>query len=80
LVSASRSHDAGKTWKLLRRGLPQKNAHVTVLREAMTSDPLSPAGVYFGTTGGTLFATRDAGENWTVLAENLPPVYSVEVA
>jgi photosystem II stability/assembly factor-like uncharacterized protein len=59
--------------------LPQKNAHVTVLREAMTSDPLS-RGVYFGTTCGTLFCTRDAGENWSVLGENLPPVYSVEVA
>jgi photosystem II stability/assembly factor-like uncharacterized protein len=79
-LAVARSRDAGKTWKFMRRGLPQKNAHVTVLREAMTSDSLSPAGVYFGTTGGTLFNTRDAGENWSVLAENLPPVYSVEVA
>jgi BNR/Asp-box repeat protein len=78
-LAVARSRDGGKTWKFMRRGLPQKNAHVTVLREAMTSDALSPAGVYFGTTGGTLYATRDAGENWSVLAENLPPVYSVEV-
>jgi len=76
----ARSRDGGKTWKLLRKGLPQKNAHVTVLREAMTSDALAPAGVYFGTSGGTLYGTRDAGERWQVVAENLPPVYSVTAA
>ena len=70
----------GRTWKLLTRGLPQKNAHVTVLREAMSSDPLSPAGVYFGTSTGVVYYTRNAGEKWDILAENLPPVYSVTVA
>lgn len=79
-LQVARSRDGGKTWKLLTRGLPQKNAHVTVLREAMTSDPLSPAGVYFGTTGGTVFYTRNAGEKWDVLAAHLPPVYSVTAA
>jgi photosystem II stability/assembly factor-like uncharacterized protein len=79
-LTVARSRDGGKTWKLLRKGLPQKNAHVTVLREAMTSDALSPAGVYFGTSGGTLYGTHDAGENWQVVAENLPPVYSVTAA
>jgi photosystem II stability/assembly factor-like uncharacterized protein len=53
---------------------------VTVLREAMTADAHPSAGVYFGTEGGTIFATRDAGENWNVLAENLPPVYSISAA
>jgi photosystem II stability/assembly factor-like uncharacterized protein len=79
-LTVARSRDAGKNWTLLSRGLPKRDAHVTVLREAMTSDPLSPAGVYFGTSGGTVFSTRDAGENWGVLAANLPPVYSVSVA
>jgi photosystem II stability/assembly factor-like uncharacterized protein len=79
-LAVARSRDGGKTWKLLRKGLPQKNAHVTVLREAMTSDALSPAGVYFGTSGGTLYGTRDAGEHWSVVAGNLPPVYSVTAA
>ena len=79
-LQVARSRDGGKPWTLLKRGLPQKNAHVTVLREAMTSDPLSPAGVYFGTSGGTVFYTRNAGDKWDVLAENLPPVYSVTVA
>ena len=76
-LAVARSRDGGKTWDLLSRGLPAKNAHVTVLREAMTSDSLSPAGVYFGTTGGTVYSTRNAGEKWNVLAENLPPVYSI---
>lgn len=78
-LNVARSRDGGKTWKLLNRGLPQRNAHVTVLREAMTSDPLSPAGVYFGTSTGTVYHTRDAGQNWAVLAENLPSVYSLTV-
>ena len=75
----ARTRDAGKTWKLLTRGLPQKNAHLLVLREAMTSDNLDPAGVYVGTTGGHLFYTRDAGDNWEILADSLPPIYSVSV-
>ena len=79
-LSVARSRDGGKTWKFLKKGLPQKDAHVTVLREAMTSDGHSPAGVYFGTQGGTVYATRDAGDSWFTLAENLPAVYSVSVA
>ena len=76
----ARSRDAGKTWELLTRGLPQKNAHLLVLREAMTSDSLDPAGVYVGTTSGQVFYTRDAGKNWQILADNLPAVYSLSVA
>jgi len=76
----ARTRDGGKTWKLLTRGLPQRNAHLLVLREAMTSDAMDPAGVYVGTTNGQVFYTRDAGENWQILAENLPPVYSLSMA
>mgnify|MGYP003350625474 FL=1 len=76
-LSVARSRDGGKTWKFLKRGLPQKDAHVTVLREAMTSDSHSPAGVYFGTQGGTVYGTNDAGDSWYTVAENLPSVYSV---
>ena len=79
-LTVARSRDGGKTWKHLKRGLPQKDAHVTVLREAMTSDAHEKAGVYFGTESGTIFATRNAGDNWEVLAENLPPVYSLSAA
>ena len=76
----ARTRDGGKTWKLLTKGLPQKNAHLLVLREAMTSDAMDPAGVYVGTTSGQLFYTRDGGDSWQILADNLPSVYSVSVS
>ena len=79
-LSVARTRDGGKTWKLLNKGLPDHDAHVTVLREAMTSDPLSPAGVYFGTSTGAVYHTHNAGEAWHTLTANLPPVYSVSVA
>ncbi len=79
-LRVARSRDGGRTWKLLSKGLPQSNAFVLVLREAMTSDDRDSAGIYFGTSSGTLFYTRDAGDSWQVLAENLPPIYSVSAA
>ena len=72
--------DGGKTWRLLSRGLPQRNAHLLVLREGMAADALSPAGVYVGTTNGQVFYTRDAGETWSAMAEYLPGVLSIAVA
>jgi hypothetical protein len=79
-LRVGRSRNGGKTWKLLTKGLPQSNAHVLVLREAMTSDDGDPAGVYFGTSSGGLFYTRDAGDSWHLLAGHLPPIYSVSAA
>jgi BNR/Asp-box repeat len=79
-LRVARSRDAGRTWKLLSKGLPQSNAYVLVLREAMASDDRDPAGVYFGTSTGTLFYSRDAGDSWQVLAQYLPPIYSVSAA
>jgi len=79
-LQVARSRDGGKNWKLLGKGLPQKNAYLLVLREAMASDDESPAGGYFGTTGGQVVHARDAGDSWHALAEHLPPVYSVSVA
>jgi hypothetical protein len=79
-LRVARSRDGGRTWKLLAKGLPQSNAHVLVLREAMSSDDRDPAGIYFGTSTGTLFYSRDAGDSWQVLAQYLPPIYSVSVA
>jgi photosystem II stability/assembly factor-like uncharacterized protein len=76
----ARSRDGGKNWQLLTRGLPQRNAHLLVLREAVTSDAMDPAGVYVGTTCGQVFYTRDSGNNWQILADNLPAVYSLSVA
>ena len=79
-LQVARSRNSGKTWTLLSNGLPQKNVFVTVLRESMASDSLDPAGVYFGTANGQLYYTRDAGDRWRLMAEHLPPVYSVSVA
>jgi len=76
-LRVARSRDGGRTWKLLNKGLPQSNAHVLILREAMTCDDRDPAGVYFGTSTGTLFYSRNAGDSWQVLAQYLPPIYSV---
>ena len=79
-LRVARSRDAGKTWQFLTKGLPQSNAYSLVHREAMSSDDNDPAGVYFGTTGASVFYTRNAGNSWQALAEHLPPVYSVSTA
>ncbi|WP_342241928.1 WD40/YVTN/BNR-like repeat-containing protein [Inquilinus sp. OTU3971] len=73
-----RTRDGGASWQDLRRGLPQENAYFGVLRQAMATDRLDPAGVYFGTSGGALFASADEGESWDCIAQHLPSILSVE--
>ena len=73
-----RTRDQGMSWQALREGLPQKNVFFGVLRQAMATDRLTPAGVYFGTTGGALYASADEGEGWRRIAEHLPAILSVE--
>ena len=73
-----RTRDRGETWQALREGLPQGNAFFGVLRQAMATDPLEPAGVYFGTSSGMLFASADEGESWSCIAQHLPTILSVE--
>jgi photosystem II stability/assembly factor-like uncharacterized protein len=73
-----RTRDAGRSWEALRNGLPQENVFVGVLRQALATDTLEPAGVYFGTGSGTLYASADEGESWTAIAQNLPTIASVE--
>jgi photosystem II stability/assembly factor-like uncharacterized protein len=73
-----RTRDGGKSWTALREGLPQKNAFFGVLRQALAVDRLEPAGVYFGTGGGGLYASADEGESWVSLAQHLPTISSVE--
>lgn len=75
-----RTRDHGDTWIALRAGLPQKNAFFGVLRQALATDALTPAGVYFGTNTGQLYASADEGERWTCITDTLPPIYSVEAA
>jgi serine/threonine protein kinase len=69
-----RTRNAGATWEPLIRGLPQKGAHETVLRDAMTVDSYDPAGIYFGTRSGKLFGSVDEGRTWQRILEGLPPV------
>jgi hypothetical protein len=72
-----RTRDGGDSWQQLTNGLPT-HAWLNVLRDAMSTDPCSPCGVYVGTTGGHLFYSRDEGETWQALAEYLPPILSVK--
>ncbi len=74
------TRDAGASWRPLAHGLPQAHAYVTVLREAMASDPLQPSGLYLGTSSGHLFASRDGGESWQAIAQFLPRILSVTAA
>ena len=73
-----RTRNGGKRWEALRNGLPQKDAYFGVLRQAMATDRLAPAGVYFGTSTGALFASADEGESWNCIAQHLPAILSVE--
>jgi len=75
-----RTRDGGKSWKALTRGLPQKDAFETVLRDALTTDTLPKAGVYFGTRSGKLFGSADGGSSWRLIADGLPPVVCVKAA
>ena len=72
-----RTRDGARSWQPLTRGLPQKEAFETVLRDALTTDTLPRAGVYFGTRSGKVFASRDGGGRWRAIAEGLPPVLCV---
>jgi photosystem II stability/assembly factor-like uncharacterized protein len=74
-----RSRSGGNEWEPMTNGLPQQNCFVNVLRDAMSVDALDPCGVYFGTTGGQVYASADGGETWTAAVRDLPAVLSVEV-
>ncbi len=74
-----RSRTGGNEWEALTKGLPQRDCYVNVLRDAMAVDALDSCGVYFGTTGGQVYASSDAGDTWAPIVRDLPPVLSVEV-
>ena len=74
-----RSRTGGNEWEPLTRGLPQRDCYVNVLRDAMAVDTLDECGVYFGTTGGQVYASADAGGSWAPILRDLPAVLSVEV-
>jgi photosystem II stability/assembly factor-like uncharacterized protein len=74
-----RSRAGGNEWEALTNGLPQRDCYVNVLRDAMAVDSLDPCGVYFGTTGGQVYASADSGDTWKAIVRDLPAVLSVEV-
>ena len=74
-----RSRTGGNEWEPLTKGLPQENCYVNVLRDAMAVDSLDKCGMYFGTTGGQVYASADAGDSWAPIVRDLPAVLSVEV-
>jgi BNR/Asp-box repeat len=74
-----RSRTGGHAWEALTQGLPQRDCYVNVLRDAMAIDTLEACGVYFGTTGGQVYASADSGDSWAPIVRDLPPVVSVEV-
>ena len=73
-----RSRTGGNEWEGLTKGLPQQDCYVNVLRDAMSVDSLEPSGVYFGTTGGQVYASADSGDSWNAIVRDLPAVLSVE--
>jgi photosystem II stability/assembly factor-like uncharacterized protein len=72
-----RTRNCGASWEPLSRGLPQKLAYETVLRDAMTADSFDPAGIYFGTRSGQLFGSRDEGRTWNKILDGLPSIACV---
>jgi BNR/Asp-box repeat len=74
-----RSRTGGNEWEELTKGLPQQNCYVNVLRDAMAVDSHDSCGIYFGTTGGQIYCSPDAGDTWSPIVRDLPAVLSVEV-
>lgn len=74
-----RSRGGGNEWEALTTGLPQRDCYVNVLRDAMAVDQLDSCGIYFGTTGGQVYASPDSGDTWASIVRDLPAVTSVEV-
>jgi hypothetical protein len=74
-----RSRTGGNDWEALTDGLPQSDCYVNVLRNAMAVDTLDPCGIYFGTSGGQVYASPNSGDRWAPIVRDLPAVLSVEV-
>src|SRR5690606_38707155 len=70
-----RSRTGGNDWEPLTKGLPQENCYVNIYRDAMCVDQMDPCGIYFGTTGGQIYASSDSGDSWSPIVRDLPPIY-----
>jgi photosystem II stability/assembly factor-like uncharacterized protein len=78
--AAYRSRNGGRSWQRQDQGLPRRAAWWTVKRQAMSADAGDPLGLYFGTTSGEIWASRNAGDSWSCVARHLPEIYAVEAA
>ena len=78
-VGVYRTRDRGASWEALTEGLPQKDAYLTILRQAFCADGMDPLGLFFGATSGDVFGSADGGETWFAGARHLPPVLSVRM-
>jgi hypothetical protein len=77
-VVVTRTRDGGKTFETLSKGLPSGFAYDLVYRHALA---LAPDGTLaFGSTTGNVYTSADRGDSWSVLTNNLPPVYAVTFA
>jgi photosystem II stability/assembly factor-like uncharacterized protein len=74
------TRNGGKSWLRRDAGMPERQAWWTVKRQAMCADARDPVGLYFGTTSGELWMSRDEGERWTCMVQHLPEIYAVEAA
>jgi photosystem II stability/assembly factor-like uncharacterized protein len=74
------TRDGGRRWVRQDKGLPKAQAWFTVKRQAMAADALEPVGLYFGTTSGEIWGSRNEGTSWTQLAGHLPHIYAIEAA
>jgi len=72
------TRNSGRTWQRLDEGLPQSQGWFTVKRQTMAGDARDPVGLYFGTTGGEVWASRNEGAKWTCIARHLPHLYAIE--
>ena len=75
-----RSRNGGADWTPMTKGLPQRSAFLHCMRECMATDPFDSCGIYGGTTTGQIFYSRDDGDSWEMMVDNLPPINSVECA
>ena len=73
-----RTRDRGRSWTCLDKGLPTRDAFLSVLREAMARDTLEPTGITFGTSTGQLWHSSDEGDSWRMITDTLPEIWAVE--
>jgi hypothetical protein len=78
-VVVARTRDGGKSFEVLRKGLPQKHAYDLVFRHALDVDATGQR-LAFGSTTGSLWATGDGGDAWRNVSAHLPPIYCVRFA